>query len=534
MRKIMKNMFSCAILMMMSFFLVNGKVYAQDNILTINASGTTTNATVSGTTDEDVAAVLIEIQNTDNSIVTLETHPVTSGSYSATLDCPLTEGTTYKVHVANYNSEGEPQNTTFTVPVSVTGVTLTPATQELTAVGATVQLTATVAPENATNKNVTFTSSLPEVATVDAATGLVTAVANGETTITVTTEDGSKQATAKITVNIPPVSVAVTGVTLTPETAELKNVGETLQLTAAVSPENATNKSVTFSSNNTQVAIVSASGLVTAVSEGTATITVTTADGNKTATSVITVTLPKKAVVSAASNSPEDTAAANVAKSLIDRVIAAKGADVTGVDKQTAANIVEAVEAGKTIVIDLQIVPVNQDAISADAQKIKDFIGSNANIVVYYDIDVVVKADDKVLGQITILPSAINVNLPIPNSVPTIPSGYTRKYVVVSVHDGVAKELPTTVNGNNASFTSNEFSTYALTYKDTANATTNNQQKAGNTSTTTTETKNLGASPKTFDSIPMWSVLLAAIFGPLLLIAISILIRRKDFSDYED
>lgn len=65
--------------------------------------------------------------------------------------------------------------------------------------------------------------------------------------------------------------------------------GGNIQLTATVTPNNATNKKVTWKSSNTAVATVDATGYVTAKSEGTATITVTTVDGNKTATATITV-----------------------------------------------------------------------------------------------------------------------------------------------------------------------------------------------------------------------------------------------------
>ena len=88
--------------------------------------------------------------------------------------------------------------------VAVTGVTLDKSTAKLTAKGQTVDLTATVAPENATNKNVTFATSNEKVATVDA-NGKVTAVGNGTATITVTTEDGKKTATCEVTVEIPSV-----------------------------------------------------------------------------------------------------------------------------------------------------------------------------------------------------------------------------------------------------------------------------------------------------------------------------------------
>jgi len=169
--------------------------------------------------------------------------------------------------------------------VPVTGVTITPTAATL-GVGATQQLTATVAPANATNKNVSYSSNNTGVATVNSS-GLVTAIASGTATITVTTQDGAKTATAVITVNSS--NVGVTSVSLSPATATL-SVGATQQLTATVLPSNATNKAVSYASNNTGVATVNASGLVTAIANGTATITVTTADGNKTSTASITVT----------------------------------------------------------------------------------------------------------------------------------------------------------------------------------------------------------------------------------------------------
>ncbi|MEQ9304733.1 MAG: polysaccharide lyase family 7 protein, partial [Marinoscillum sp.] len=72
--------------------------------------------------------------------------------------------------------------------------------------------------------------------------------------------------------------IDVTGVNLSPSSAILA-LGATQQLAASVSPSNATDQGVSYSSNNTSVATVSSSGMVTAVSEGTATITVTTNDG---------------------------------------------------------------------------------------------------------------------------------------------------------------------------------------------------------------------------------------------------------------
>ena len=84
--------------------------------------------------------------------------------------------------------------------------------------------------------------------------------------------------------------VAVTGVELS-QTEVTLGVNETVTLTPTVAPDNAADKSVTWSSDNTAVATV-ADGVVTAVAEGTANITVTTTDGSKTATCAVTVTPP--------------------------------------------------------------------------------------------------------------------------------------------------------------------------------------------------------------------------------------------------
>ncbi len=85
-----------------------------------------------------------------------------------------------------------------------------------------------------------------------------------------------------------PQKVAVTGVSLKPNTLSLK-VGKAEALSAVVIPANADNKTVSWSTSDNSVATV-ADGLVTAVKEGSATITVTTADGGKTATCAVTVT----------------------------------------------------------------------------------------------------------------------------------------------------------------------------------------------------------------------------------------------------
>lgn len=163
-------------------------------------------------------------------------------------------------------------------PVPATGITLNHSTLSL-AVGGSVALTATLTPENATDA-VVWSSNNMEIAEVSN-NGTVTAKALGTATITATV--GSYTATCEVTVAVP-----VTGVSLDKATMSL-TAGSTGTLTATITPENATNKNFTWTSDNEAVVAVS-DGVVSAVAAGTANITVTTADGGKTATCVVTVT----------------------------------------------------------------------------------------------------------------------------------------------------------------------------------------------------------------------------------------------------
>ena len=173
--------------------------------------------------------------------------------------------------------------------VAVTGVSLDN-TLLLISVGESRKLSATVKPSGATNKEVSWASSNESVATVDS-NGNVKGLKEGSATITVTTKDGSKTATCKVTVSKPVSTIAVTGVSLNKTSLSL-TVGESQSLSATVSPSNASDKSVSWKSSDTSVATVDGSGNVKAVKAGTATITVTTKDGSKTATCKVTVSKP--------------------------------------------------------------------------------------------------------------------------------------------------------------------------------------------------------------------------------------------------
>lgn len=226
-----------------------------------------------------------DMLNTSGLTLTATYNNGTTATVSSGFTCSPTTLSTAGNQTITVSYSG--QSTTFTVTVTsgtvnVTGVTLSSSTLSMT-VNQTAQLTSNINPNNATNKAVTWSSSNNNIATV--VNGLVTAKAAGNATITVTTSDGGKTATCVVTVTSS--SVSVTGVTLSSSTLSMA-INQTAQLTATVNPSNATNKAVTWSTSNSNVASV-VNGLVTAKTAGNATITVTTADGGKTATCVVTV-----------------------------------------------------------------------------------------------------------------------------------------------------------------------------------------------------------------------------------------------------
>ena len=139
-------------------------------------------------------------------------------------------------------------------------------------------------PELASDKRVSYTSSDEDVCTVDGE-GNITGKRSGSAIIIVRTVDGNK--TAMLTVIVR--AGSVTGVTLTPEALSMK-IGESRDLTVNVEPYAALNKTVTYTSSDSSVVTVGNTGKVKAVGAGTAIVTVTTEDGNFTATCTVTVT----------------------------------------------------------------------------------------------------------------------------------------------------------------------------------------------------------------------------------------------------
>lgn len=188
-----------------------------------------------------------------------------SSSSISTPDEPVTETTT------------QPTSTTETKPqvVKATGISLNTDKLALTRYGKDVKekLTATVTPDETTNKNVKWASSNNKVAAVDS-NGYVTAKGKGTVRITATTTDGSNlSATCTVTVK--------QMVTMIVNTMNInrgsKNVNRKLPVMVG---NNATNKTLNYRSGNSKVVSVNAKGQITAKKKGTATVSVKTTDGS--------------------------------------------------------------------------------------------------------------------------------------------------------------------------------------------------------------------------------------------------------------
>lgn len=163
-----------------------------------------------------------------------------------------------------YETGGDPD------PIAVTGVSLDKSEISI-AVGKTETLTATVAPNNATNKSVSWSSDDEAVATVDG--GIVTAVAEGTANITVTTTDGGKTATCEVTVTPAPAAVNYELVT---NVSELANAAEII----IVNVDEDKALSTTQASNNRSGVAVSSTNHVIAAGDDVQVITLEASGDN--------------------------------------------------------------------------------------------------------------------------------------------------------------------------------------------------------------------------------------------------------------
>jgi ubiquitin len=187
--------------------------------------------------------------------------------------------------LSDYNIQKEATLKLVMKKIAVTGVTVDPTEVHLYPSESST-LTATVRPNDATNKSVTWTSSDHTVATVDT-NGVVQALKIGTATIEVTSTDGKFKAQTKINVE----QKNVSGVNVFPTYLSLFS-DSSISVSAEVLPETAANRNVKWSSSNPNVATIDWKGQISAGWRGTTTITATTVDGGYKASLKLDVVAP--------------------------------------------------------------------------------------------------------------------------------------------------------------------------------------------------------------------------------------------------
>lgn len=194
----------------------------------------------------------------------------TAAEGSVRADCTVTVKSSQ-----NYNNDGT---------VKVQGVNISRTSMSMS-VGGTVQLSASVYPDDAVNQKITFLNSNTRVVNLEVTGngGKVTAVGPGRAVITAISEDGQKTASCEIQV-----LAYLTGMRLSAEYLSLAP-GQSSTITVIPEPENATNTAFVWSCSNSRIASVNANGKVTAIANGTAVITARSADGKYSAKCALTV-----------------------------------------------------------------------------------------------------------------------------------------------------------------------------------------------------------------------------------------------------
>lgn len=244
----------------------SASMYVGDSPLVLTATITPSNASdksvVWSSSDASVASVLA------GSGLDATVTPVAAGTATITVSTP----------------DGKfSASCVLTVMQHVTGVSISKSSLTLYT-GQTETLSAQVKPDDATDTRLTWSSSDKTVATV--ANGLVTALKAGSTQIRVTSFEGGFQAVCNLTVK-----QHATGLDLSHSTRTIY-LGQTVTMTATVLPSDASDKSVTWTSSNSDIVSVTQNGSVTANAMGEAEITATSNDGGFSKSCKVTVIEP--------------------------------------------------------------------------------------------------------------------------------------------------------------------------------------------------------------------------------------------------
>lgn len=255
-------------------------------VTAITISPKTPSISVNGTQQLNVS---VTPENaTDKSVTWSSSNPGIATVNSAGVVNGVSQGTVMITARSNSNTNVTDTCTVTVIDetVEVLEIAVMPKTLTI-ALGEARGLSVSVKPENATDKSVIWSSSNSAVASVNGS-GVVIGQSDGTATITARSNSNTN-ITDTCTVTVTSEEIEVTGVTVSPEAITVA-VGLSHALWANVEPENATDRSVSWSSGNSEIATVNSAGIVNAVSKGTATITARS-NSNETAAGTCEVTV---------------------------------------------------------------------------------------------------------------------------------------------------------------------------------------------------------------------------------------------------
>lgn len=164
-------------------------------------------------------------------------------------------------------------------------------------------------------------------------------------------------------------------------------------------------------------------------------------------------------------NNTEDLT--NELKEILSGATSAKG-----ISKEVATKVKEAVADGEAITTEVVTKKMKDEDVTAEEEVlVKDKLDSKENIAKFYDINFVLKTNTTTLGNVTELNKPVKIELTIPSDLEEIKDGYSRTYSIIRIHNGESERLENVeVNGDKISFETDKFSKYAITYKDTKDA----------------------------------------------------------------
>lgn len=156
----------------------------------------------------------------------------------------------------------------------------------------------------------------------------------------------------------------------------------------------------------------------------------------------------------------------NNLNSLINEIANGKK-EVKGLDKETSNKLLEAINNNKTITTELNTKEIKSSEVNKDTKdKVNKILKKEEKIAAYYDINVLLKVDNNSLGKITELNDSILVSVDVPNSLPELKTGHTRKYYIIRIHNGETTKLDANLVNGKIEFKTDKFSDYILTYTD--------------------------------------------------------------------